>query len=62
MNEYITNFMGHPLDYWAELEKRFQAGAGSPRASDLLEEIIKLRAKVSFYESRISEMAGMLPK
>lgn len=52
------------MEYWLELEKRFDEGGESigwagPR---LLQEVIDLRGKVSFYESRIAEMAKFLTK
>jgi hypothetical protein len=52
MDEIETNFFGHPFEYWAELERQAQ----NINAVHLLEECYKLRAKVSFYESRIVEM------
>lgn len=55
----ITQFMGHDLKYWSELERRFNAGAG-PDGEALLKEVIELRGKVSFYESRIKQMAAMI--
>lgn len=60
--DQITMLMGHPVEYWHELDRRFKANAESPRTGELIEEIIKLRAKVSFYEARISEMAGVLSR
>ena len=45
-------FMGHEYGYWAELEERAQ----KLKVVDWLDEIAQLRAKVSFYESRIEEM------
>ena len=52
-------FLGHPVIYWIELERRAktEGGLSTPR---LLDEIAALRAKVSFYESRIKEMARLL--
>lgn len=46
-------FLGKPLPYWLELKKR----ADELDASDLLAEVVELRGKLSFYESRIREMA-----
>jgi hypothetical protein len=48
-----TQFMGHDFSYWTELQKRVD---DIPNAERLLSEIAVLRAKVSFYESRICEM------
>lgn len=47
-------FLGHNVDYWLELERQAQA----LNAERLIDEIAKLRAKVSFYESRVTEMAA----
>lgn len=52
----VTTLFGHEISYWEELERRFNAKAG-PDAEALLEEVLLLRGKVSFYESRIAEMA-----
>ena len=54
----MTNmFLGHEISYWAELEKRFiDADVQSFRREQLLKEIIALRQKVAFYESRLDEM------
>ena len=51
-----AQFLGHPPKYWLELERRFKAENGGLRANDLLEEVIELRGRIAFYESRIDEM------
>lgn len=45
-------YLGHDVKYWLELEKRVLTLG----VMNYLEEIAILRAKVSFYESRIKEM------
>jgi len=52
MEENIMIFLGHPTEYWLELEKKAQ----ELNLVRWLEEIATLRGKVGFYESRISEM------
>jgi len=47
-------FLGHPIRYWMELGRRVDELPFD--AAKLLKEIAELRAKVSFYESRITEM------
>lgn len=59
--EMVTELMGHPISYWAELARRFEMEAG-PTAPALLHEIVELRGKVAFYESRIEQMATLLPR
>lgn len=46
-------FLGKDIDYWLALQEMLDT-TGIPE--DLLEEVIKLRGKVSFYESRIKEL------
>lgn len=57
--EMITSILGHPPQYWFELERRFEAVA-IPNGVGLLTEIVELRGKVSFYESRIKQMAALI--
>ena len=45
--------LGHPLEYWIELQER----ADKLAVTDCIAEIAALRAKVSFYESRIDELS-----
>lgn len=47
------------MTYWAELGRRFETEVG-PTAPALLEEIIMLRGKVAFYESRIEQMTTLM--
>lgn len=50
-------FLGKDMGYWIELEEQLRAhGDKTGDAQRLIEEIATLRAKVSFYESRIMEM------
>lgn len=55
MNE--TMFLGHPVSFWIELKRRADEklidGDGY---SKLLAEIASLRGKVSFYESRVTQL------
>lgn len=46
-------YMGHDINYWLELQKK----ADTLDVVKWLEEVAELRAKVSFYESRIKEMS-----
>ena len=54
-------FMGHTTDFWQELKRRFDNAEPETafRRAELLDEVIKLRAHVAFYESRIKEMARL---
>lgn len=45
-------FMGHAYEYWITLQER----AEELNATKLIQEIARLHAKVSFYESRIADM------
>ncbi len=42
-------YLGHTAEYWLELEKK----AKTLDVTEWLQEIATLRAKVSFYESRL---------
>lgn len=55
------NFLGREVAYWADLQKRFETEVG-PTAEDLLQEILLLRGKVSFYEARIKEMSAAMTR
>lgn len=48
----IDEFLGHPYNYWVELEKRVV----TLEATKWLQEIADLSSKVYFYESRLKEM------
>ncbi len=54
MNE--TTYLGHPIEYWIELQDK----ADQLGVVKWLEEIAELRGKVSFYESRVKEMNKFL--
>lgn len=53
MSDVPSLFLGKPPAYWLELEKQAKA----LHYDRLIAEIALLRAKVSFYESRIEEMS-----
>ncbi len=57
----ITYFLGKPISYWIELQRLTEDNAEPVRLGDVLVENYKLRAKVHFYESRISELHN-IPK
>jgi len=48
----MEDFLGHSMQYWLTLKQE----ASQLGVTHLLEEIADLRSKVSFYESRITEM------
>ncbi len=50
-------FMGHPMLYWIELQRRMNSLPDSLRSSALLQEVVDLRGLLSFYESRVEEMS-----
>lgn len=52
-------YLGRPMKYWAELQQRFEGQSGL-EAAELLLEVAELRGKVSFYESRIKQMAEVM--
>jgi len=54
------DFLGYPMNYWIELQKRAQGESGFK--SDLLIEIANLKGLVGFYESRIKEMVHVMNK
>lgn len=54
-----TEFLGHSVQYWAELQRRFELETG-PTAAGLLEEVVTLQGKVGFYETRIRQMAEIM--
>jgi len=49
-------FLGHPISYWVEVQHQIER----ERAVDFIEEIAFLRAKVSFYEKRITDMSSFM--
>lgn len=49
----LDTFMGEPIEYWMELQKKAEA----LKVTDFIREIAELRATVSFYESRLDDIA-----
>ena len=49
---------GHSHQYWMELETRFQEAV--PNGPALLDEIVRLRGRVAFYEERIRQMVDVM--
>jgi hypothetical protein len=49
-------YLGHTAEYWSELQKKVD----QLNCEDLIEEIVELRGKVSFYESRIKECNNLI--
>jgi hypothetical protein len=45
-------FLGKPIDYWFEVDKDLKDRG----VQELVSEIATLRAKISYYESRISQL------
>lgn len=52
----METFMGHPMSYWSELEKRAQ----TLDVTNWIEELGRAYAKVGFYEKRLGEMAKFM--
>jgi hypothetical protein len=52
--------MGHPFNYWRELQERLEIEA--PETEDLIQEIADLKGKVAFYESRIAACAVVMSR
>jgi hypothetical protein len=48
----MEEYLGHNINYWIELQRK----AAHLDVVDWLQEIGNLRAKVSFYESRIKQL------
>jgi hypothetical protein len=53
---FESMIFGHSYSYWLELEKY----AKELNVITLIEEITRLRGKVSFYETRINEMSILM--
>lgn len=55
-------FLGEPIEFWKELKNRFEKidPETSIQRSNLLDEIVNLKGKISFYESRIQEMINVM--
>ena len=49
---------GRSYQYWMELETRLQEAV--PNGPDLLDEIVRLRGRVAFYEERIRQMVDVM--
>ena len=53
---HATEFMGHSYTFWSTLLDKAECDG----VVGLIEEIADLRAKVSFYESRVLDMAKFM--
>lgn len=51
----IELFLGHPISYWLELQRRMATPEG-PRVEELLEEVVLLRGKLNFAINRVKEL------
>lgn len=51
-------YMGHPMNYWIELEKQAQ----KLNVMDFIQEIADLRARLSFYDSRLNQIQNLRDK
>lgn len=51
----IDTFLGHDIAFWIELKTRVEEN----NLTASLEEIVMLRGKINFYESRIKQMAKL---
>lgn len=54
----MDNFLGHPISYWIELNKRVK----EIKAEDLLEEVVTLKGKLAFVEDRLEQINTILKK
>lgn len=54
----MEDYLGHSHSYWIELHARFETDV--PTGPRLLDEIVRLRGRLAFYESRLAEMAPLL--
>lgn len=56
MSSYLSQdgceFLGHPVNYWVELQKQAQ----KLNLESLLADNASLRSRVSFYEDKLKEM------
>lgn len=55
-----TQFLGHSVEYWCDLQKRTEKHPDGVRAAELLEEVIALRGRLAFFETRVREMATLM--
>ena len=60
MSDPLGQILGHTFRYWTELDERFRVAV--PNGPDMLEEIVTLRGKLAFYESRIADMAAVMKR
>ncbi len=51
-------FLGKPIKYWIELDKNIKEMS----YEGLIKELVELRGKISFYESRIQEINNVMNK
>ena len=58
MMEMMDSVLGHPIQFWLELERSF--ANSQVFAVDLLEEVVMLRGRVSYYEDRIRQMHSVM--
>lgn len=49
-------YLGHDQNFWLELSNRFQNRPNSLKEESLLIEVVALRSRINYYESRIKEM------
>lgn len=62
-DEYMLMWMGLDVRSWKTLQDYYiRFGSTVPDRDDLLNEITRLRGKLSFYEARIKDMYGVLQK
>ena len=55
---YGDTFFSHPVEYWKELQARFDTAHARPlEVAELLQEVALMRGKISYYEDRIRQMA-----
>ena len=59
MNDEYTLLLGHPASYWIELDRRMKLEKGL-EASELLEEVVKLRGQLDFVRKRVNEVYKLL--
>ena len=59
MNSEVM-FLGETLEFWQELRSRLEKSPDSMTLKELLREVVALRGKVDFYETRIRQMSGVM--
>jgi len=60
-DKFMTLWMDMDIHAWKTLQEYYTSNKGFER-KDLLEEITRLRGKVSFYESRLIDMYSQVKK